>query len=107
MGIEHFVSADIAAEFTGINRRHLLSLARKGMAGCYPIGPGEFRKRWVFKLSELAAAIESQGNPPRMPPRKNNPPSNGNPPAAPDLILRRPVQRVDGYDQDIRRSPQK
>ena len=32
-------------------------LARKGLAGAYPIGTGTQRKVWVFRLSEVAAGI--------------------------------------------------
>ena len=55
---EPFVSAKVAAGFLGINRRFLLSLARRGIAGAYALGTGDFRKTWVFRLSELAAAID-------------------------------------------------
>ena len=54
---EHFVSADEAAQFLAINRRHLLVLARNGIRGAYPAGTGSTRIHWVFRLSELAAAI--------------------------------------------------
>lgn len=54
---EPFVSADIAARFLGIKRRMLLDLARKGIAGAYPI-TGERRKTWIFRLSELGVAID-------------------------------------------------
>ena len=55
---EPFVSADEAARFLGVKRRFLLSLARRGIAGSYALGTGEIRKTWVFRLSELAAAID-------------------------------------------------
>jgi hypothetical protein len=55
--LERFVSAEEAAAFLGVNRRFLLALARKGIAGAYPIGTGEQRKTWVFKLTQLADAI--------------------------------------------------
>jgi Helix-turn-helix domain len=55
---EPFVSAQEAAKFVGISRRFLTELARRGIAGAYPIGTGELRKTWVFRLSELAAAID-------------------------------------------------
>lgn len=55
--IERFVSADQAAQFLSIKRRYLLELARRGIAGAYPLGTGSTRKIWVFKLSELAATI--------------------------------------------------
>jgi hypothetical protein len=54
---EGFVSAAVAADFLGINRRMLLDLARRGIGGAYPI-TGERRKRWIFRLSELGIAID-------------------------------------------------
>lgn len=54
---ERFVSADEAAEFLAIKRRHLLVLARSGIGGAYPAGTGSRRNHWVFRLSELAEAI--------------------------------------------------
>jgi hypothetical protein len=54
---EPFVSADVAAKLLGINRRLLLAMARRGIAGAYPLGTGDLRKTWVFRLSELVAAI--------------------------------------------------
>ena len=54
---EPFVSAEKAATFLSITRRHLLHLARQGrVKGAYPIA-GNVRHVWVFLLSELAAAI--------------------------------------------------
>ena len=55
---EPFVSAEEAARFLSVKRRQLLALARRGLAGAYPLGTGTVRKVWVFRLSELAAAIE-------------------------------------------------
>lgn len=55
---EPFVSAQEAAKFIGIRRRFLLDLARHGITGAYPLGTGNLRKTWVFRLSELAAAID-------------------------------------------------
>jgi hypothetical protein len=57
MNPEPFVSAHEAAHFLSIKRRHLLALARKGIAGAYPIGSGTTRKLWVFRMSELAEAV--------------------------------------------------
>jgi hypothetical protein len=56
---EPFVSAEEAARFLSITRRTLLVLARKDLAGAYPIGTGAQRKVWVFCLSEVAAGIAS------------------------------------------------
>jgi hypothetical protein len=54
---EPFVSAEKAAEFLDIKPRYLLSLARKGIAGAYPLDPQARRKVWRFRLSELVDAI--------------------------------------------------
>lgn len=59
---EPFVSAETAAEFLSISRRHLLALARKGMAGAYALGMGTKRTIWVFRLSELSGAVASRTN---------------------------------------------
>ena len=59
---EPFVSADIAAQFLAIKRRYLLALARRGIAGAYAIGTGSMRKVWVFRLSELATALQEQNS---------------------------------------------
>ena len=54
---EPFVSASEAAQFLCVKRRYLLELARRGIAGAYPLGTGGKRKTWVFRLSELAASV--------------------------------------------------
>lgn len=54
---EPFVCAEEAARFLSVKRRYLLALARRGIAGAYALGTGAKRKTWVFRLSELAAAI--------------------------------------------------
>jgi hypothetical protein len=54
---EPFVSSSEAARFLSIDRRFLLSLARRGIAGSYALGTGECRKTWIFRLSELSSAI--------------------------------------------------
>ena len=60
---ERFVSADEAARFLSVTRRYVLELARRGIQGAYPIGTGKQRKVWVFRLSELAAAVMQKENP--------------------------------------------
>ena len=83
---EPFVSSEEAAKFLGIKRRFLLSLARKGIKGSYPLGTGEIRKRYVFRLGELASAIDPKAN---------------------DVLYRaqrRPPEREPRYDLAIRRS---
>lgn len=62
---EHFVSAEEAAEFLGIKRRLLLAMARRGIAGAYPIGTGGIRRHWIFKISELSRAITPSASPMR------------------------------------------
>jgi hypothetical protein len=59
LALEPFVSADEAARFLSVKRRHLLALARIGLAGAYPLGTGTQRRTWVFRLSELAHSITS------------------------------------------------
>jgi hypothetical protein len=54
---EPFVSADAAAMFLSVTRRYVLELARRGIHGAYALGTGSKRKIWVFRLSELAAAV--------------------------------------------------
>ena len=60
---EPFASADEAARFLSVKRRYLLTLARTGLAGAYALGTGTQRKTWVFRLSELAAAIAATPDP--------------------------------------------
>ena len=60
---EHFVSAEEAAQFLGIKRRLLLAMARRGVAGAYPVGTGDIRRHWIFKLSELSRAISPSPSP--------------------------------------------
>jgi hypothetical protein len=57
MAPEPFVSAAAAADFLSVSPRYLLALARKGIAGAYPLDPQARRKVWRFRLSELVAAI--------------------------------------------------
>jgi hypothetical protein len=64
---EPFVSAEEAAQFLAISRRHVLVLARKGIAGAYPLGTGTKRRIWVFRLSELAASLAVKKQPPPVP----------------------------------------
>ncbi len=65
MNPEPFVPAQEAAKFIGIKPRFLLSLARQGIAGAYPLGTGQVRNTWVFRLSELATAIAGRKPPAR------------------------------------------
>ncbi len=57
---ERFVDANEAAKFLSLTRRRVLDLARAGILPAHPIGNGA-RRVWRFRLSELSAAITSQG----------------------------------------------
>ncbi len=70
---EPFVSAQEAAKFVGISRRFLTELARRGIAGAYPIGTGDLRKTWIFRLSELAAAIDRRNSSDQRRPPQSEP----------------------------------
>jgi hypothetical protein len=72
MAPEPFVSAQEAAKFVGISRRFLIELARRGLTGAYPIGTGESRKTWVFRLSELASGIGKRNGVDRRPPESES-----------------------------------
>jgi hypothetical protein len=74
---EPFVSATKAAEFLGVNRRFLLSLARRGIGGSYAIG-GDQRHTWVFRLSELGIAIDHR-HPRPFPDKSRYDPDQGSP----------------------------
>jgi Helix-turn-helix domain len=63
---EPFVSAEIAAEFLGINARAVSRMARAGSLPAHPLGDGQ-RKRWRFLLSELDAAMRGRNNCSRQP----------------------------------------
>jgi hypothetical protein len=67
MPTEPFVCAEEAANFLAIKRRYLLVLARNGIAGAYALGTGAARRIWVFRLSELAAAIAEKNSGPKLP----------------------------------------
>lgn len=66
---EPLVSAGEAAEFLGVSRRFLLSLARRGIGGSHVLGAGKDRSTWVFRLSELGIAIDHRHPRPYSPPK--------------------------------------
>ena len=97
MILEPFVSAQEAAKFVGISRRFLTELARCGIAGAYPIGTGGLRNTWVFRLSELAAAIDRKDG--RDYPMDDDwvfasPAKKGKQPYWPDNLMKRYVKPV-------------
>ena len=56
---EPYVTADDVAEHLKITRRQVLEMTRRGIIPAYPLGVGECRKVWRFKISEVESAIAS------------------------------------------------
>jgi excisionase family DNA binding protein len=56
---EPYVTADDVAEHLKITRRQVLEMTRKGVIPAYPLGVGQYRRVWRFKISEVDAAIAS------------------------------------------------
>ena len=54
---ERFVTADDVAEHLKITRRQVLEMTRKGIIPASPLGVGEYRRVWRFKISEVESAI--------------------------------------------------
>ena len=61
MGFTHeqFVDGQRAADFLGVPRKTLLSLARRGSIPAHPLGEG-IRHTWRFRISELASWVQSK-----------------------------------------------
>jgi excisionase family DNA binding protein len=57
---EHFVSADVIAEFLGVARETVLALARRGELPAHPLSGdnNRIRKTWRFKLSEVSTYMD-------------------------------------------------
>ena len=60
--LEHFVDADIAAEYLHCSRKHILRLSRLGLIPAHPISFGQ-RVTWRYLLSELRAWVLSNRAP--------------------------------------------
>jgi hypothetical protein len=60
--LEHFVDADIAAEYLHCSRKHILRLSRLGLIPAHPISFGR-RVNWRYLLSELHAWVLSNRAP--------------------------------------------
>jgi len=56
---EPYVTADKMAEHLMITRRQVLEMTRKGLIPAYPLGVGEHRRVWRYKISEVETAIAS------------------------------------------------
>ena len=63
---ERFVTADDVAEHLKITRRQVLEMTRRGMIPACPLGVGECRRVWRFKISEVEAAIASGARKPSV-----------------------------------------
>ena len=55
---EPFVDDIVVAKFLSLRPQRIKAMARKGEIPAYPIGRGE-RKTWRFRLSEIAARLET------------------------------------------------
>jgi excisionase family DNA binding protein len=58
---EHFVSAEVVADFLGVARETVLALARRGEIPAHPLSGDNkrLRKTWRFKLSEISAHMDN------------------------------------------------
>jgi len=56
---EPYVTADDIAEHLKITRRQVLEMTRRGLIPAHPLGVGECRRVWRYKISEVEAAIAS------------------------------------------------
>jgi len=59
MTAEPYVTADDIAEHLKITRRQALEMTRKGIIPAHPLGTGEHRRVWRYKISEVEGAIAS------------------------------------------------
>ena len=57
---ERFVDSQTAAKFLSVSQKWILLLARQGEIPAYPLGQGQQRSIWRFRLSELAKAMEKR-----------------------------------------------
>ena len=57
---EHFVDAYAVSEHLSLTRRQVLEMPRRQIIPAYPLGTGQRRKIWRFKISEVETAIASE-----------------------------------------------
>ena len=69
---ERFVTADDLAAHLKITRRQVLEMTRRGIIPAHPLGVGEHRKVWRYKISEVEAAIASGVRMPASPARNDS-----------------------------------
>jgi excisionase family DNA binding protein len=67
---EPFVTADDVAEYLKVTRRQVLEMTRKEIIPAHPLGTGEHRRVWRYKVSEVDAAVAS-GTPKPSGPRED------------------------------------
>jgi hypothetical protein len=56
---EPYVTADDIAEHLKITHRQVLEMTRRGIIPADPMGVGESRRLWRYKISRVEAAIAS------------------------------------------------
>jgi hypothetical protein len=56
---EPYVTADDIAAHLKITRRQVLEMTRRGLIPAHPLGVGEYRRVWRYKVSEVESAIAS------------------------------------------------
>jgi len=59
--LEPFVTAERVAEFLGLTRRQVLTMARTGEIPAHPIS-GRKRHVWTFRISEVAGQVAIRRN---------------------------------------------
>ena len=56
---EPYVTADDVAAHLKITRRQVLEMTRRGIIPADPMGVGEYRRVWRYKITKVEAAIAS------------------------------------------------
>jgi hypothetical protein len=67
MTTEPFVTADEIAKHLKITRRQALAMTRKRIIPAHPLGTGEYRRVWRYKISEVDSTLISAGLKPFTP----------------------------------------
>jgi hypothetical protein len=57
LGVENYVSAEVIADYLGIERRQVLQLTRDDKLPSHPVDSTARRKIWRYKISEVDAAV--------------------------------------------------
>lgn len=67
MTAEPFVTADEIAAHLKVTHRQALEMTRKGIIPAYPLGVGQHRRVWRYKISEVENAIAAGTRKPSAP----------------------------------------